>query len=255
MYQKFYDPLFTKIRRAMSGVVEGRNRHAELTPDGKIKLLTQPSISSPWVFLKHGRFRHCGNWQLWHEHFKDVGPHTYIPSGCQNCWKVVIRPQNVMELFQLLDVLRGSDLPSKCGMDVRTWTKQPWGGFIYADSKAQGLDYKDQITPIVRAMISDACADTIHLKRGCTEFDALMPSDQWEMANEHVKLERYLNDMFDHSIPPYNDAEWIIAHKKARWIERANEIGDMSYRAVIGDVDLGVKCITYEREEEVDGKE
>jgi hypothetical protein len=248
MYQRFYDPLLIKIRRHLVPLVESSNQRAELTDAGKVRLCTHKVASSPWCHIKPARFRQCGIWQTWHELFPVVGGAPYIPSGCQACWKVVIRPANVAELLRLMSILRSSDLPCKCGMDLRTWTGHPWGGFIYADTQEQGHQYMEDIDDPIRCMISDRCADSVHLKRGCTEFDEIMPSDQWGMNEEMIRLETYLTDIFEPISDTYRDSEWIVAAKKQRWIEYANGIGDRSYQEIIGPVDLSVACVKYRRD-------
>jgi len=170
----------------------------------------------------------------------------YIPSGCQACWKVVVRPANVYELFMLLGVLQAAGFPSKCGMDHRRHTSQPYGGFVYCDDKEQAMEYREFLRPMVEQELSKATADKMIVKRGCTEFDQKLPSDQWTMTPAHRELERYLTDMFVFNGYEYHESEATIAFKLQDFILFANSIGDLSWKNVVGDkVQLTVDCVTY----------
>jgi type IV secretory pathway VirB4 component len=229
-----------------------KKRSLEIKDNGKIAIRFINVLHAPWIYISQGRFKYCSIWQLWEEWFPKWEGEFYVPSGCQKCWKVVIRPQTVFELFQLYEILHSSHLPSKCGEDVRPWTKERWGGFIYADSQEQGHEYKNLIEPIVRQMVGGHVADTIHLKRGCTEYDRKQNSNEWFLTPAQEKLEMYLNDIFIHDRGTFGESPFSIASKKQTFIERANSIGDLTWKMIPGleNHNMTVDCVTYNRQEE-----
>lgn len=235
------------IHERLKPYCAGSGKCVEITDTGKFRLMTAHIIDSPWIFVKPARFRRCNLWQFWEEMFPQVDGIPYIPSGCQACWKVVIRPANVRELFMLLGVLQASDLPSKCGIDLRRHTSQPYGGFVYCDSIDQGREYFEFLKPMVAQQLSEETANhRMILKRGCTEFDRKMPSNEWSVPESHREIERYLTDMFVQDPYEYHESEAMTAFKCQDFILHANSIGDMSWRDVVGDsVQLTVQCVTY----------
>lgn len=246
MYRQFFNPILRIIHERLKPHCSGPGKCVEITSTGKFRLLTGHIIDSPWIFVKPARFRRCNLWQFWEEMFPVVDGAPYIPSGCQACWKVVIRPANVYELFMLLGVLQASDLPSKCGVDYRRHTSQPYGGFVYCDDKEQAMAYREFLRPMVEQQLSKATADKMIVKRGCTEFDQKLSSDQWTMTPAHKELERYLTDMFVPNGYEYHESEATIAFKLQDFIMHANSFGDMSWKQVVGeDVKLSVQVVTY----------
>ncbi len=229
----------------MKPFLDGPRRCIETLSDGRFHLKTQHNVVSPWIFIKRGRFRKCSLWQFWEEMFPTFDGAPYIPVGCQSCWKVVIRPKNVFELFMLYEVLKASDLPSKCGTDLRSYTP-PYGGFVYCDSIDQGKEYFSLLQPMVAEQVSPETAGKMILKRGCTELDRKMPSDQWKLTEGQVLLERYLNDIFIPDRQDYRESEITTAFKMQDFIIYANSIGDLSWKQVVGEnVKLSVECVTY----------
>lgn len=246
MYRQFFNPTLRMIKAKLSPHCAGPGKCVEITSTGKFKLMTGHIIDSPWIFVKPARFRRCNLWQFWEEMFPVVDGAPYIPSGCQACWKVVIRPANVYELFMLLGVLQAAGFPSKCGMDFRRHTCQPYGGFVYCDGQPHGREVLEYLRPIIAEQVSAETATKMILKRGCTEFDRKLPSDQWTMPDSHQKLERYLIDMFVPEAYEYHESDATTAFKCQDFILFANSIGDMSWKNVVGDkVQLTVDCVTY----------
>jgi len=247
MYSKLrFDKILNRTTEQL--LVSGRfvaGRDGKLTPGRQ-----QGAFNSPWIFANYGgRNKFCGWWNEFY-----CGKFKVIPSHCRfACWKTVIKPRNLSELFEVYAVLRMLDLPSKCGMDLRDYTYGPWAGFIYGDTLAIGRSYYARVRKLIPDEIS------IILKRGCTEMERMIPSDKWDDLNDHTEKEMILNDRFsfDESQSMFRQAEWTKARVKERWIRHGIKIGDPTAREVAeretGDPDiwnkLVVHSVTYHKEE------
>lgn len=194
-------------------------------PGGKlIGRKPQGSRQSPWIFINYDvRKKFCSIWNgVYCQHF------NLIPTNCRvNCWKTVVKPRTVKELFECYKLFKQMDLPSKIGMDIRTYTHGAWAGFVYGDTLAQGREYY----AIVRSIIPEEIP--IILKRGCTEMERLLPSNTWDsLGAKDLALEERLNDAFSFDEQYFYQAGWLKNEIKERWIKRAIEIGDPTAREV-----------------------
>lgn len=109
----------------------------------------------------------------------------FIPSECQNCYKVVVRPEIYDDLLKLKGVMEGMDYPSKCGIEKREAVDALYGGYWYCDGLKEGLERLNQVK---FALLGTGME--IFLKRGCTEYEAEFgPSDAWEIKEGQVAIE------------------------------------------------------------------
>ena len=220
MYTKLdFDAQFTK------GISKVTPALLKIGQDGRlISKDPQGSRNTPWVFVNYdNRKKFCSHWNgIYCLHF------GLIPTYCRfSCWKTVVKPRNVKELFECYDIFRALDLPSKIGMDVRDYTFGPWAGFIYADSLVQGKEYYRRARKAIPEEVP------IILKRGCTEMERITPSDKWDkLSQRDIYLEEKLNDVFSFDETHFFQAAWLKNEVKERWIKRAIEIGDATVEEV-----------------------
>lgn len=183
----------------------------------------QGSKGTPWIFINYGhRKKYCG---LWNSIFCQT--FNLIPTHCRvNCWKTVIKPRNVLELFECYNIMQTLDLPSKIGMDIRDYTYGAWSGYVYADSLAEGRKYHKMLKDAVKPK-----RVPIILKCGCTEMERIRPSTTWNVLEKSdLELEQRLNDIFQFSEIDFFQGAWLKHEIKERWIKRAIEIGDPTAR-------------------------
>ena len=95
LYQDYNNVnIIKKLRRAL-----GRGA-ARWTDDGKkLEFPTHVISETPWFHVKMDGFREC--YFGLHICFNEM---NIISRNCFNCWKVVVRPRTVEELFKLLDL-------------------------------------------------------------------------------------------------------------------------------------------------------
>jgi hypothetical protein len=210
-------------------------------------------IDSPWVFIPYPSDRmHCRVWQKMKDCF------GFQPCYClTSCWKVVFDIPTVKDLFatqrQLEHFCSGTGLHSKCGMDVRDYTRAKYAAFIYATSLEEGRDIHSDLRSHVPPHIS------VNLKRGCTEMEAMKPSNLWpEPTDDHLRFEAMILSMFGEMPRAGKQSTWMINRIWHAWLMRAKDLQDETWRECVGEEGLSrlvsvgrgyVKSITYQEEE------
>lgn len=180
---------------------------------------------TPWFHTKHLDGANCG---LWHRFMFDY--YNFIPSGCMNCWKVVVRPQWLEDLFKLMEFQLELDKPSKCGVELRPNVYGVYGGYFYNRSKEEGQERYEEVVKgcekyNINFLIGKDGPIKPLLKRGCTEFEMEKgPSDQWKQSPEDKLLEEIICKHTD--ISPLEQPRVNRVHVIRKWIEQAYSVGD-----------------------------
>ena len=100
-----------------------------------------------------------------------------IPEYCFDCYKVLIEPRTVAELFRLLLVFEKPILPKdntrKCMVERRDYCAGAYKGFVYC----RGLEEGHEARELLRQAVADHISPDIPvtLKRGCSEFSQARP--------------------------------------------------------------------------------
>jgi hypothetical protein len=184
----------------------------------KVTKLKHIEFDSCWDHVNPDPDRHkCGKLRALFE------AKSFIPSFCESCWKVVVTPRTLRELFALRDLMleMASENPlcfCKCGIETRDWTPgKVYGGYFYNNSKEQGLKRWREVRGLVTDKISSGV--NVILKRYCTEFEV--------MTGDSAKYQRPSNadeveDMFFHIIEneslKIRQPEWALLDTYAKWI-------------------------------------
>jgi hypothetical protein len=179
----------------------------------------------------------------------------FIASRCRECYKIVIKPNTVVDLFDLYEVQRKLGYHCKCGTDNRDNTSGIYGGYFYCEGLDQGKKRFNEVRDIIPSRIE------VILKRYCTEYEigtGIGPSNQLsEMTKEEKQFERYflknfieydkrILQAYDHAVELITDMPLYI--QKAvmiRWIHDARNSGDQTYKEFTGGYDLYNRCVTY----------
>jgi len=153
------------------------------------------------------------------------------PSPALDCWKVVVRPRNVLELVALHNIQKKMGVPSKCGIEPRENVAANYGGYFYNRSFEDGLEREAEVSEIVHKEINKDVP--VFLKRGCTGIEEMFGrSDKWKMAEGQEALEARLNKCFDESFKEPKTAghpEDLEREIFEEWLHFAHSRGDMSY--------------------------
>ena len=255
---KAYDVL-----KLLAPIIDGGNHY--LRPeDGKVKVRNiSLSKDTPWVHVKHVNEFDCG---LWNQViFKGVVPNLpsgqkFVPRGCQQCWKVCVKPRTLQQLFNLLEVQKKLDRPSKCGMELRESVHGLYGGYFYNKSLPAGLECygavksamleNEHLAPLVDEVDVHGKTTRVILKRACTEFEHLLgDSTKWVVTPEQEFVEDLINNYIVSENLKTHQPEHLIWHIKRRWIEWAWANGDPTYALYTGGKPLYPAYVTYHQPE------
>lgn len=175
-----------------------------------------------------------------------------IPKFCFDCYKVVITPGNIIELFKLMMVFEKLDLPNdntrKTLVEARQNISGTYTGLIYC----LGITEAREVLQIAQNAVSDKISDDIKvtLKRGCSEYALAFPRyakvTQGATAMKYKKKWKKYEDLadekmvFDKTQPPrrgtFNRPDFTPreAHAMSTWLTYAATIGDLSYKKISG---------------------
>jgi hypothetical protein len=264
-YEKnLYDQLRSwDVLSMLEPAIDGFHRY--LRPeDGKIKnhQVTIP-MGTPWVHVKTHRNLDCGLWN--HLIFKQVVPQLpsgqrFVPRGCQSCWKVVVKPRTLQQLFALLKIQKDLDIPAKCGIEQRMTTHGLYGGYFYNTSLPVGLKCYEVVkgamleseimAPLVEEVDSHGKTTRILLKRACTEMEhAMGDSDKWEITPEQEFLEDLIKSYVVSENIRTHQPEHLVWNIQRRWIEFAYTSGDPTYALYTGGKPIYPPYVTYHQPE------
>lgn len=210
--------------------------------DGKIGIKGKNVWDVPWVYTVPEEDRNC------------IIPKTvlfpyygFIPSRCHKCWKVVVRPQTLSELFKLYELQKRLGLSSKVGIEDRPIVEGVYGGYFYNDSLEEGLACKIVVERLVSSEIG--LNVSVILKRGCTEYEHKHPNpDTWRITEQQKETEADLADLLILETKKVIQTDYIIRNVKRKWVERACEVGDETYREFTGGRSLYPSIKTYAQE-------
>lgn len=210
----------------------------KMTPEHKI-VMHDPVIElkNPWIFGKMTDWQNCA---LWHQiFFSKLG---MLPYPCFECWKVVVRPQTVVDLMKFHEWQMTLDRPGKSGIELRPTVCGLYGGYFYNHSLDAGKECYDFVTkemPIIAPVI---------LKRGCTEFEHTFgPSNEWVVDVAVCELQDQLSGLLRDTFVNAPQNEMIRSHIKRHWIHWAYQSGDLTYLKLTGGKTLYPKYVTYQK--------
>jgi hypothetical protein len=241
--------------------------------DGKIDCTKRLLPDPPWAYIKHGAAQNC---QFWHHVLFDfVHQKQKVPIPCQNCWKVVLMPRDIEELFASYLLIQELGRPGKCGIEGdRANTDRFYGAYFYNNSIEEGLDCYEIVRrevdrdrtfeatilgAPVKVRFGNGYKEPVRviLKRACTEFEQNCgPSDTWSWDDEQVETERLAANAFTQDVIGAKMGDSQLARLAYVWIHKAFQWGDKKYLMFTNNNRLFQPPVTYhdmdpERLEEV----
>jgi hypothetical protein len=229
------DDLITKIHQPL------RQQGYHLNYDGVYKrVATAVGTDTPWCHVKHLRSKKCSL-----DHGVKFELFGYVPPRCLECWKVVVYPRTIKELFQLLDVEKSLNQPSKCGIDIRNYVPALYDGFFYNNSLDEGRERYEQVRKAVDEHISPDIK--VVLKRACTEYEMILgPSPGWTMTKKQHELDERLENMIDTTTPnTTGQTPECVAQVFTHWIEWAWKHQDPTVAEYLGGEPLYPPTVKY----------
>ena len=187
----------------------------------------------PWIYTQYMYEARCDIYhRVYHQQLHRL--HSF----CRDCWKVVIRPKNVVQLFDLYEFQKTLGHPCKCGFEARETVCGLWGGYFYNRSKEEALERFRQVREFADSI--DTSIPVI-VKRYCTEFEigplTLGPSNKLpDQTEEERKEEVRIDNLLNNTGPEYDKVQpdYVQAHIMRKWIHWAYQHGDLSYLELTG---------------------
>jgi len=217
--------------------------------DGKlVPRLPSVGYDAPWVYVQAADAARCDLYTT--VFFKTL---RWIHSYCRECYKIVVRPQTVVDLFKLYELQREMGVPCKCGLERRNTVCGLYGGYFYTRGIEQGRRRYKQVREFVDERLSP---DTpVILKRYCTEMETCSydpndvpqgPSNETpDVTKEQREWELEVEAMFPKVGYGNKQPDWLIANRMREWIHFAYQQGDLTYKELTGGSDLFPHYVTY----------
>ena len=202
---------------------------------------------APWVYVQPAVDARC---DVYHRVFFNVL--HYVPSYCRQCYKVVVRPLNLVELFDLYEMQRDMGVPCKCGVERRPTTSSLYGGYFYNRGLEEGKVRYKEVRKLVNEQLSKKTP--VILKRACTEFEigpgSYGPSDQWpECTEDELWFEKYALEHFPRVGFGTPQPDHVTADVMMQWIGHAYRYGDVTYKEFTDGSPLFPPYVTYHEKE------
>jgi hypothetical protein len=204
------------------------------------KLGSVVGVDTPWQHVRHLKQKRCGI-----DHNVKFTCFGYVPPRCMECWKVVVSPRTLKELFLLLEVEKSLERASKCGIEVRYYTPRLYGGYFYNNSLDEGRHRYEEVRKAVDEHIGKDVP--VILKRACTEYEMIMgPSAGWVMNAHQHWIDDQLESMIDMTAPnSTGQTEACISQVHTHWMEWAWKHQDPTVKEYIGDLPLYPETMKY----------
>lgn len=209
--------------------------------DGKfVPGATAMGHGAPWVYTKtYPGYRcdiaHSVFWELLH----------HIPNQCRKCYKVVVRPRTLEELFNLYELQEEMGVPCKCGMELRDTVNGLYGGYFYCKGVDEGRERYKQVRELVDERLSKETP--VILKRYCTEFElGGKPSNETpDCTEEELQMEEQIYFLFPSVGGSNVHPDHVKIHVMRRWIDYAYKNGDETYKLFTRGSPLYKPYVTY----------
>lgn len=231
--------------------------------DGKFEGNPQSAVEGPWHYIRH---QHGFDCFTWHHVLFDIFSkprvlgYPFVPSGCHDCYKVVVRPQTLKQLFLLEKLQMACNWSCKCGIEVRDSVHGLYGGYFYNKGLEAGLKRFKDVRKAINEIEGLGWEVPVVLKRACTEFELECgPSDKWTITPEQLKIEEMVDQYLVKDDVIRTQPEHVVKHIHRKWIEFAYKHGDPTYLEFTNGTPLFRPPVTYhhlaEKEPSVPEKE
>jgi hypothetical protein len=228
--------LDTDLVGRLQPYVDNQQLNYSFMGDEWISFSAASTTKTPWLFAKGIKGHLC---HLMHGVY--YGVFGCVPNGCfKHCWKItacnkgikddVVRQLTMKDIMQIEQLQLDMDVPSKCGMDRRTYSPNLWGAYWYYTSLGEAKRYYNQVKGYLNLIDPDI---NVTIKRSCTEFElALGPTTEWDSLDiDWVEKEAVLDEWvfrLDQDPPPQQPL--IKQNVKNRMLYWAHQHGDMTYK-------------------------
>jgi len=209
----------------------------ELAPQNELHAIT------PWIFVNNPPAFYC-KWQ------HDIANHCgFIPTHCLNCWKVVVRPRTLAELFLLLQIMEemveeDPNILCKCGIEVRKSVFGNYGGYFYHRS----MEQMHERLPIIEKAVHERIHPDVECipKRYCSEFERdFGPTNLYKQPSYVSEMEEIIKRDCHMSEFPFVQSDIIKRKVFREWFRRAWDVGDPTINMFTNGYPLSRPVVRY----------
>lgn len=218
--------------------------------DGKLEPTTSMHHDSPWHHTCQSDELDCSMRMsiMWKVVFNGLDA-DWVPSECQECWKIVCRPPTLLGLFALEALQLRLGYSAKCGIEVRPWVCGNYGGYWYCKSKEEGRERYNELRKEIDEDPALGPDVPLLLKRGCTEYELKHgPSDKWEVKPAQLHVEEIVKRLIHSGTNFSPQAKHLVTRVHRRWIEHAYSVGDETYKYFTNGEPISPAYVTYHDE-------
>ena len=220
----------TEIVARLQPLLAERVCHA--TPEGTFSFVTDASRPGPFLFKLVPHRHRC---LLWFHVM--AGTFGFVASPCYSCWKTVVYPRDLDELFRLHDLQQGLDHLSKCGMEMRPYVPADYAGYFYHASREEALADHPRLEAAVRRELGPDAR--VFLKRACTELTMRFGDpDGWRPTTGEPALERRIARLFADEVHDADQPAEITRQVQRDWVLWAYRRGDRTYAKYLESFDI-----------------
>jgi len=218
--------------------------------DGKLERQTAGlGWDTPWHHVKHAYEKDCATWhQILFNMISSKLPEVnqFTPIGCQRCWKVVVRPKTLKQLFILEDLQFRLNHPSKCGIEVRPTVHGLYGGYFYNTGFRPGCECYKMVRKAVDEEEGLGKEINVFLKRGCTEMEHLCGDSRlWHPTEYQAAIEQLVDRYMTKDDVVRGQPDHLVYHIHRKWIEFAYTWGDPTYKEYTDGKPLHKPYVTF----------
>lgn len=186
------------------------------------------------IYRKNQNFLNCKR------HKKIFNTYNVIPEFCFECYKVLIEPENILDLIKLYIIFDNIKLEKnnlrKCMIEVRPNVSGKYKGLIYCNSINEAKIIEKKINILLKKNLNKKLLCKI--KRGCTEYGMKyikynnLEGDILEYKEEWKNSENMIEKKYPHlissrkNIPTIKGASLNDILIVKNWLRYSKTIGD-----------------------------
>ena len=216
----------------------------------EVAALKSTQWSTGWLYTHSDPKRFCHIYTMAAENM------GYVPPKCMNCWKVVARPQTLLQLFMVYDAQiamakKDDTCWCKCGIEERPWVFGNYGAYWYNNSKEDGHKKYEWVRKEMDKIDPDI---PVILKRACTEFEQRFgPTDEWDKqfdtkVNPYAKgWEKLIDENIVVTKTSEGQSDLVKKHVMSLWIDFAYDRGDPTVVKLNDGKPLYQPYVTYHK--------
>ena len=230
--QSYYDHLKANDLVTWAGPLIEKAGYRVRYGDGKLTVESSMMWDTPWHHVVHNDSLDCHMYMTIKHNviFKQLGK-PWVPMRCQNCWKVVVRPKNLLGLFALESIQHRLQRPGKCGIEVRDTVHGLYGGYFYNESLEAGRECYETVRKEVDEEELLGPDVVVLLKRGCTEYEMEHgDSKDWKVEPDQERIEALVDKLIVSSTNFSPQPNHLVTKVHRKWIEFAYAAGDETYK-------------------------